>query len=58
MEPVGVGGEGRGGCELGPLRLHLGCLPPLRLRELGSDDDEAEVDHEEGPNLIKSLSSS
>jgi len=53
--PVGVRGEGGGGGELGPLGLHLGRLAPLRLGELGGDDDQAQVDHEERTNLNRTV---
>lgn len=48
---VGEGGEGGGGVEAGALRLHLGRLAALRLRELRGDDHEAQVDHEERSDL-------
>ena len=42
-----------------PLRFHLCRLPPLGFAELGGDDDQAQVDHEErtdlGTNKTKSL---
>ena len=50
---VGEAGQGGGGPETSPLRLHLGSLPSLRLAELGGDDDQTQVDHEEGANLQK-----
>lgn len=52
---VGEGGQGRGGLEAGSLGLHLGRLSTLRLGELGGDDDQAEVDHEEGADLEKEV---
>ncbi len=48
---VGEGRERGGRLEPRPLRLHLCGLPPLRLGELGGDDDQAQVDHEEGADL-------
>ena len=50
---VGEAGQGGGGPETGPLRLHFGSLAPLRLAELSGDDDQAQVDHEERTNLEK-----
>ena len=44
---VGERRQRRRRLEPGSLRLHLGCLTTLCLRELGRDDDQAEVDHEE-----------
>ena len=48
---VGEGGERGGGLEAGALGLHLGRLAALRLGELGRDDDQAQVDHEERADL-------
>lgn len=40
-------GQGGGGQALRPLLLHQLVLPLLGLRELGGDDHQAQVDHEE-----------
>jgi len=45
------GGERRGGSESGSLNPHPLHLPLLCFRELGSYDNEAEVDHEKWSNL-------
>lgn len=48
----GEGGQSAGiGHEAHPLFLHQLALSLLGLRELGGDDDQAKVDHEEGANL-------
>ena len=52
---VGQAREGGRGLEPGPLCFHLGRLAPLRLRELGGDDDQAQVDHEERTDLGKKI---
>lgn len=44
-------GQGRGGQALGPLLLHQLVLPLLGLTELGGDDHQTQVDHEERANL-------
>lgn len=43
--------QGGGGWTLCTLLLHQLVLPLLGLRELGGDDHEAQVDHEEGTHL-------
>lgn len=49
---LGEGGQSAGvGHEAHPLFLHQLALPLLGLRELGGDDHQAKVDHEEGANL-------
>lgn len=44
-------GQGGGRWTLCTLLLHQLMLPLLGLRELGGDDHEAQVDHEEGTHL-------
>lgn len=48
---LGHAGQGGGGQALGPLLLHQLVLPLLGLRELGGDDHQAQVDHEERADL-------
>lgn len=48
---LGHAGQGRGREALRPLLLHQLVLPLLGLRELGGDDHQAQVDHEERANL-------
>ena len=48
---VGEAAQRRRRVEARALRLHLGRLASLRLRELRRDDDQAQVDHEERPDL-------
>lgn len=47
----GLAGQRGGGQTLGPLLLHQLVLPLLGLRELGGDDHQTQVDHEEGTHL-------
>ena len=48
---VGEAAQRRRRVEARALRLHLGRLAPLRLRELRRDDNQAQVDHEERADL-------
>lgn len=49
-----VTGQGRVvGHEASALFPHQGVLSLLRLRELGGDDHEAQVDHEERAHLVR-----
>lgn len=48
---VGEAAQRRRRVEARALRLHLGRLASLRLRELRRDHDQAQVDHEERPDL-------
>lgn len=46
-------GQGGGGQALRPLLLHQLVFPLFGLGELSGDDHQAQVDHEEGTNLIR-----
>ena len=46
-----AGQRGVVGLEPQPLVLHQALLPLLRFRELGGDDHQAQVDHEERTDL-------
>ena len=48
---VGEAAQRRRRVEARALRLHLGRLAPLRLRELRRDHNQAQVDHEERADL-------
>lgn len=48
---LGHAGQGGGREALRPLLLHQLVLPLLGLRELGGDDHQAQVDHEERADL-------
>lgn len=52
LRVVCAAGQGRGGGVSGPLLPHSFHFPFLRLRELGGDDDQAQVDHEERTDLL------